>query len=164
MKILVVGDVYVPVEVFREAFLPVAGDHEIDYLQLDMDDDRIGDSESERRIREFAGSPAQVIAGLGDHEVLVDPRRRRDRCGAGRLAQPAAGVLRPRRPGERGRGGSRRARDPGGDHSGKERRIGRRPHHRVCGDAGPGAVTAANYLANGGRFGESTYEGARMDR
>ncbi len=71
MKILVVGDVYVPVEVFREAFLPVAGDHEIDYLQLDMDDDQVGDSESERRIREFAGSPAQVIAGLRDHQVLV---------------------------------------------------------------------------------------------
>ncbi len=160
MKILVVGDVYVPVEVFREAFLPVAGDHEIDYLQLDMDDDRIGDSESERRIREFAGSPAQVIAGLGDHEVLVihgaavtdvvldaSPNLRLVCCARGGPVNVDVAAA-----GERG---IPVVTTPGKNaESVADLTIG------FAVMLARGAVTAANYLANGGRFGESTYEGA----
>ena len=160
MKILVVGDVYVPVEVFREAFLPVAGDHEIDYLQLDMDDDQVGDSESERRIREFAGSPAQVIAGLRDHQVLVihgaavtdavldaSPNLRLVCCARGGPVNVDVAAA-----GERG---IPVVTTPGKNaESVADLTIG------FAVMLARGAVTAANYLANGGRFGESTYEGA----
>ena len=71
MRILVVGDVYVPVDVFRRELDRLAGNHRIDYAQLDMSVQDVGDSESDRRIREYAGSPGQVIDRLDGHDVLV---------------------------------------------------------------------------------------------
>ena len=71
MKLLVVGDSYMPVEVFRRAFDRLDGDHRFEYLQLDMERTRVGGSDSERRIREYAGSPEQIIERLTDHDGLV---------------------------------------------------------------------------------------------
>ena len=71
MKLLVVGDSYMPVEVFRRAFERLGDDHDFDYFQLDMRQTDIGDSDSERRISEFAGSPRQISERLSDHDALV---------------------------------------------------------------------------------------------
>lgn len=71
MKLLVVGDSYMPIDVFRRAFERLAVDHRFEYLQLDMERTDVGGSESERRIREFAGSPGQIIERLTDHDALV---------------------------------------------------------------------------------------------
>jgi D-3-phosphoglycerate dehydrogenase len=71
VKLLVVGDSYMPVEVFRRAFDRLDGNHRFEYLQLDMERTGVGASESERRIREYAGSPEQIIERLTDHDGLV---------------------------------------------------------------------------------------------
>jgi D-3-phosphoglycerate dehydrogenase len=71
VKLLVVGDSYMPVEVFRRAFERLGDDHRFDYLQLDMRRTDIGEGESERRIREYAGSPGQISERLTDHDALV---------------------------------------------------------------------------------------------
>jgi D-3-phosphoglycerate dehydrogenase / 2-oxoglutarate reductase len=71
VKFLVVGDSYMPVEVFRHAFSRLGDDHRFEYLQLDMEQTEIGGSESERRIREYAGSPGQIAERLSDHDGLV---------------------------------------------------------------------------------------------
>jgi D-3-phosphoglycerate dehydrogenase len=70
VKILVVGDSYCPVDVFREAFARLDG-HTFDYLQLDMDRTEVAGTASERRIREYAGSPAQIVERLHGHEAVV---------------------------------------------------------------------------------------------
>jgi D-3-phosphoglycerate dehydrogenase len=71
VKLLVVGDSYMPVEVFRRAFERLGDDHRFEYLQLDMQRTHVSGSESERRIREYAGSPEQIIERLTDHDALV---------------------------------------------------------------------------------------------
>jgi D-3-phosphoglycerate dehydrogenase len=71
VKLLVVGDSYMPVEVFRRAFERLGDDHRFEYLQLDMERTDAGGSESERRIREYAGSPGQISERLSDHDGLV---------------------------------------------------------------------------------------------
>jgi D-3-phosphoglycerate dehydrogenase len=71
VKVLVVGDSYMPVEVFRRAFERLDGNHRFDYLQLDMGRTRAGATPSELRIREYAGSPEQIVERLADHEGLV---------------------------------------------------------------------------------------------
>src|SRR5262245_35406473 len=71
MRILVVGDSYVPVEVFRRGLQPLADDHELDFVQLDESRMLESTSDSERRIREYAGTPDQLVGHLDGHEVLV---------------------------------------------------------------------------------------------
>ncbi len=67
MKILVVGDSYMPVEVFRKGLARLAPDHELDFVQLDEQLTYDGDD----AIGEFAGSPAQLVEALDAHEALV---------------------------------------------------------------------------------------------
>jgi D-3-phosphoglycerate dehydrogenase / 2-oxoglutarate reductase len=71
VKLLVVGDSYMPVEVFRHAFERLDDHYRFEYLQLDMGRTEVEGSESERRIREYAGSPTQIIEQLSDHDALV---------------------------------------------------------------------------------------------
>jgi D-3-phosphoglycerate dehydrogenase len=71
VKLLVVGDSYMPVEVFRRAFARLGDDQTLDYLQLDMARTEVRGSESEQRIREYAGSPGQIAERLSDHDGLV---------------------------------------------------------------------------------------------
>jgi D-3-phosphoglycerate dehydrogenase / 2-oxoglutarate reductase len=71
VKVLVVGDSYMPAEVFRRAFERLGDDHSFEYLQLDMARTDVGGSGSEQRIREYAGSPTQIIERLSDHDALV---------------------------------------------------------------------------------------------
>jgi D-3-phosphoglycerate dehydrogenase len=71
VKFLVAGDSYMPVEVFRRAFERLGDDQRFEYLQLDMAQTDVRGSESERRIREYAGSPRQISERLSDHDGLV---------------------------------------------------------------------------------------------
>ena len=71
MRILVVGDSYVPVEVFAEGLARLASSHELTYLPIDQSRPFDPATASEQRIREFAGDPEQVAAALDGHEVLV---------------------------------------------------------------------------------------------
>jgi len=71
VRILVVGDSYVPVEVFAEGLARLASSHELTYLPIDQSRPFDPATASEQRIREFAGDPEQVAAALDGHEVLV---------------------------------------------------------------------------------------------
>jgi len=71
MKILVVADSFVPVEVFRQGFGGLEKKHAIDYVQLDESQAFTPSTASERAIREFLGTPGQVAERVPGHEVLV---------------------------------------------------------------------------------------------
>ena len=71
MKILVVGDSFVPVPVFKQGLADLAGEHELEYVQLDESQDFTPSTASELSIREYLGTPAQVAAACADAEVLV---------------------------------------------------------------------------------------------
>jgi len=71
MKILVVGDSFVPVPVFELGLAGLRGEHRLDYLQLDESEELAPISASECSIREYLGTPAQVAARVGDAEILV---------------------------------------------------------------------------------------------
>jgi D-3-phosphoglycerate dehydrogenase len=69
MKILVVGDSYMPAGVFERAL--AGSGHEVTALQLD-EDARFGpETPGERGLREYVGHPRQIAARLGDHEALL---------------------------------------------------------------------------------------------
>jgi len=71
VRILVVGDSYVPIEVFSQGLARLSGSHDLAYLQIDQSRAFEPASESELRIREFAGHPDEVVRALDGHEVLV---------------------------------------------------------------------------------------------
>jgi D-3-phosphoglycerate dehydrogenase len=71
MKILVVGDSFVPVEVFKRGFSQLEGAHRVEYVQLDESIAPALLTESGRSIREYLGTPDQVARRVGDADVLV---------------------------------------------------------------------------------------------
>lgn len=72
MKILVVGDVYMPIPYFRPAFDPLGMEgHEVEYLQLDAEKTFAPASPSELRIKEYLGTPAEVQEHMKGVQVLV---------------------------------------------------------------------------------------------
>lgn len=71
MKIAVVGDSYCPAAALAPAFDVLARSHEIRFVDLKDEPDWIPTSPSEKRIKEYLGSPRQVIALMGDADVLV---------------------------------------------------------------------------------------------
>src|SRR5579864_7001313 len=70
-KILVVGDLYVPANTFREAFASLLPDNEVRFFQMDETDRLIPTTESEKTIREYSGNPKQIARELKGEEILV---------------------------------------------------------------------------------------------
>jgi len=71
MNILAVGDSFVPVEVFRKGFAELESAHHIEYMQLDESQPLVPATESERTIREYLGTPAEIAARIGGAEILA---------------------------------------------------------------------------------------------
>jgi D-3-phosphoglycerate dehydrogenase len=71
MRILVAGDRFCPTSAFREAFRPLASEHDVSYIEVVDEPDWRPETPSERSLKETMGSPSQVIAALDGHEVLV---------------------------------------------------------------------------------------------
>jgi D-3-phosphoglycerate dehydrogenase len=71
MKILAVGDSFVPVPVFQRGLAGLQGAHRIEYLQLDESQELLATTASELSIREYLGTPAQIAARVGSAEILV---------------------------------------------------------------------------------------------
>jgi D-3-phosphoglycerate dehydrogenase len=71
MRILVVGDSYCPASALREAFRPLEATNAVTFVDVVDEPDWRPSSPSELRIKEYMGSPGQVIAALDGHEVLV---------------------------------------------------------------------------------------------
>lgn len=72
MKILVVGDSYMPAWCFEQAFAPVEAAHDVAYLQVNDDTHAFSPTTaSELKLREYQGSPAELVAHMPGVEVLV---------------------------------------------------------------------------------------------
>ena len=71
MKIVVVGDSFVPVEVFKRGFEGLERAHSVVYVQLDESREFRPATESERSLREYLGSPTQVAEHVGDANILA---------------------------------------------------------------------------------------------
>jgi len=71
VRILAVGDSYMPTGYFRRAFAPLEGRHEIAYLQVDREREFVPASESELGLREYQGDPAEIAGAMAGVEVLV---------------------------------------------------------------------------------------------
>jgi D-3-phosphoglycerate dehydrogenase len=70
VRILVLGDSYCPHLSLRPAFEALTG-HDVTFADVVDEPGWRPTTDSERRLREYLGSPAQVIAALDRHEVLV---------------------------------------------------------------------------------------------
>jgi D-3-phosphoglycerate dehydrogenase len=71
MKILVVGDSFVPVAVFKRGLASLRGGYDLEYLQLDESEELVPTTASELSIREYLGTPAQVAARAAEAEILI---------------------------------------------------------------------------------------------
>jgi D-3-phosphoglycerate dehydrogenase / 2-oxoglutarate reductase len=71
MKVLVAGDSYMPPRYFREAFGEVELAHQVDYFQVDSARPFSPATGSELKIREYQGSPAELVERMQAVEVLV---------------------------------------------------------------------------------------------
>lgn len=71
LRILVFGDSFVSVEDFTSAFSEIAKDVKVRYVKMDEQQHIIPSTDSEKRIREFLGSPKQIISELQGEEILV---------------------------------------------------------------------------------------------
>lgn len=71
MKILVVGDSFVPVPVFKRGLASLHGAHKLEYLQLDESQELVPISASECSIREYLGTPGQLVDRVRDAEILI---------------------------------------------------------------------------------------------
>ncbi len=70
-RILVVGDAYCPSSILRDAFETLAETNEVTFADVVDEPDWRPTTPSELRIREYMGSPRQVIELLDRHDVLV---------------------------------------------------------------------------------------------
>jgi D-3-phosphoglycerate dehydrogenase len=71
MKILAAGDSYMPPRYFQEAFGALEESHEVEYLQMDALRPFTPTSPSELGLREYQGSPDELIERMEGVEVLV---------------------------------------------------------------------------------------------
>ena len=71
MRIVVIGDSYCPTSAFRKAFAALADDHEVVFADVADEPAWRPATPSELRLKEYMGSPRQVIALLGAADVLV---------------------------------------------------------------------------------------------
>ena len=71
MKVLAVGDSYMPTGYFQRAFADLGPHYHVEYLQVEPTASFTPTSPSERRIREYQGSPLQLRAEMGEVEILV---------------------------------------------------------------------------------------------
>lgn len=70
-SVLVVGDPYMPASIFTEAFGWLGDAVTVTELQIDVIAGAEPRTESERRLREYAGDPADVAAAVPGHDVIV---------------------------------------------------------------------------------------------
>ena len=71
MKILTVGDSYMPPRYFAHAFASLEDVHEIEYFQVDEGRSFEPTSRSELKLREYQGSPAELVGRMEAVQVLV---------------------------------------------------------------------------------------------
>ena len=71
MRILAIGDSYMPSSYFEQVFADALTRHEVTYRQVDDTLRFQPESDSELKLREYQGVPAQIIEWMAGVEVLV---------------------------------------------------------------------------------------------
>src|SRR5438093_1654043 len=71
MRMLAVGDSYMAPTYFKRAFEAVEPEHEISYLEIDPNRPFVPRTASERRLREYEGTPTELVEHLPGIEILV---------------------------------------------------------------------------------------------
>jgi D-3-phosphoglycerate dehydrogenase len=71
MKILAVGDSYMPPRYFEQGLAPLEAAHDITYFQVDAARPFTPSTESELKLREFQGAPQELAEWMPGVEVLV---------------------------------------------------------------------------------------------
>jgi D-3-phosphoglycerate dehydrogenase len=71
MIILAVGDSYMAARYFREAFDRLGDGHQVRYLDIDADRPFRPAKASEAKLREYQGSPAEIVEHMAGVEILV---------------------------------------------------------------------------------------------
>jgi D-3-phosphoglycerate dehydrogenase len=71
MRVLAVGDSYMPVRYFQDAFAALEPAHILEFLQVDPERAFKPQTPSEHKLREYQGSPVELIERMAGVEVLV---------------------------------------------------------------------------------------------
>jgi D-3-phosphoglycerate dehydrogenase / 2-oxoglutarate reductase len=71
MRILAVGDSYMPPRYFAEAFGELESAHELELMQIDAARPFVPSTPSELKLREYQGSPAELVERVPGAQVLV---------------------------------------------------------------------------------------------
>ena len=71
LRVLVVGDPYMPVSAYADALSSLDGQVELSTLQIDGVWFAPPRTESERRLREYVGDPAQIAVAVAGHDALI---------------------------------------------------------------------------------------------
>lgn len=71
MRILAVGDTYMPPRYFAEAFADLEAAHELEFMQIDATRAFEPGSASELKLREYQGSPSELVERMAEVEALV---------------------------------------------------------------------------------------------
>ena len=72
MKILAVGDSYMPPRYFQQVFVSLEDAHDVEYFQVDYAERAFTpESESEKKLKEYQGSPSELVERMQGVEVLV---------------------------------------------------------------------------------------------
>jgi D-3-phosphoglycerate dehydrogenase / 2-oxoglutarate reductase len=117
VRVLVVGDPYMPTTAYTEALACLGDDVTVSSLQIDAATAAPPRTESEHRLREYVGDPAEIARAVAGHHVLIV----HGAPVSSEVLDAAPGVLRSRWPRQCGRDGGHRSRYSGREHAGKER-------------------------------------------
>jgi D-3-phosphoglycerate dehydrogenase / 2-oxoglutarate reductase len=162
MKILAVGDTFVPAHVFEAGLAGLTGSNQIRYMELDMDAPFEPVTSSDRAIREYAGNPRQLADALDAEEVLLVH------------GAPVTDVVLDASPNLRMVGVARGGPVNVDIAAATDRGIAVLTAPGRNADAvadltlafmimlARGIMSSAAFVANGGRLGESTFEGAQF--
>jgi D-3-phosphoglycerate dehydrogenase / 2-oxoglutarate reductase len=71
LRVLVVGDPYMPVSAYAETLADLQGQIELSTMQIEGTWFAPPRTESERRLREYVGDPAEIAAAVAGHDVLI---------------------------------------------------------------------------------------------
>ncbi len=71
MRILAVGDSFVPTRLFEIGLKDVLSEHSVRFIQLDMNAPFVPTTPSERAIKEYAGNPQQLVSALDGVDILL---------------------------------------------------------------------------------------------
>ena len=70
-RVLAIGDPFMPANCFAEAFASLRDAVTVTSMQIDRTDAEPARTESEKRLKEYAGDPAEVAAAVTGHDVVI---------------------------------------------------------------------------------------------